>query len=123
VYLVVGVIERDGGTLYCTALFFGPGGFLGKHRKLMPTAVQRIIWGFGDGSTLPVFDTPGGKMGAAICWENYMPLLRAAMYAKGIQALLRPYSRRARDLDAHHAAYRARRAALRALRLAVYPSQ
>ena len=84
-YLVIGVIERDGGTLYCTALFFGPGGLLGKHRKLMPTAVERIIWGFGDGSTLPVFDTPGGKMGAVICWENYMPLLRAAMYAKGIQ--------------------------------------
>ena len=48
-FLVIGVIERDGGTLYCTALFFGPGGLLGKHRKLMPTAVERIIWGFGDG--------------------------------------------------------------------------
>jgi nitrilase len=90
VYLVIGVIERDGGTLYCTALFFGPGGLLGKHRKLMPTAVERIIWGFGDGSTLPVFDTPGGKMGAVICWENYMPLLRAAMYAKGIQIYCAP---------------------------------
>jgi nitrilase len=90
VYLVIGVIERDGGTLYCTALFFGPGGLLGKHRKLMPTAVKRIIWGFGDGSTLPVFDTPGGKMGAVICWENYMPLLRAAMYAEGIQIYCAP---------------------------------
>jgi len=85
VYLVIGVIERDGGTLYCTALFFGPTGLLGKHRKLMPTALERVIWGFGDGTTLPVFDTPGGKIGAVICWENYMPLLRAAMYAKGIQ--------------------------------------
>jgi nitrilase len=90
VYLVTGVIERDGGTLYCTALFFGPRGLLGKHRKLMPTAVERIIWGFGDGSTLPVFDTPGGKMGAVICWENYMPLLRAAMYTKGIQIYCAP---------------------------------
>ena len=89
-YLVIGVIERDGGTLYCTVLFLGPGGLLGKHRKLMPTAVERIIWGFGDGSTLPVFDTPGGKMGAVICWENYMPLLRAAMYAKGIQIYCAP---------------------------------
>jgi nitrilase len=78
VYLVIGVIERDGGTLYCTALFFGPDGLLGKHRKLMPTAMERLIWGFGDGTTLPVFDTPAGKMGAVICWENYMPLLRAA---------------------------------------------
>lgn len=58
----------------------------------MPTAVERIIWGSGDGSTLPVFDTPGGKAGAAICWENYMPLLRAAMYAKGIQLYCAPPS-------------------------------
>src|SRR5215216_4593024 len=54
IYLVIGVIERDGGTLYCTALFFAPNGRLaGKHRKLMPTAMERLIWGFGDGSTLP----------------------------------------------------------------------
>ena len=86
VYLVIGVIERDMGTLYCTALFFGPDGVLmGKHRKLMPTAMERLIWGFGDGSTLPVFETPLGKIGSVICWENYMPLLRMAMYSKGIQ--------------------------------------
>ncbi len=91
VYLVVGVIERDGGTLYCTVLFFAPDGrYLGKHRKLMPTASERLIWGFGDGSTLPVFDTPLGKLGAVICWENYMPLLRMAMYAKGIQLYCAP---------------------------------
>src|SRR6516162_4060870 len=73
------------GTLYCTALFFGPdGSLLGKHRKLMPTAGERLIWGFGDGSTLPVFETPLGNIGAVICWENYMPMLRMAMYAKGI---------------------------------------
>src|SRR5262245_41390151 len=90
-YLVVGVIERDGGTLYCTALFFGPGGeLLGKHRKLMPTALERLVWGQGDGSTLPVLDTPLGKIGAVICWENYMPLLRMAMYAKGIQLYCAP---------------------------------
>ena len=86
VYLVIGVIERDLGTLYCTALFFGPdGSLMGKHRKLMPTAMERLIWGFGDGSTLPVFETPLGKIGSVICWENYMPLLRMAMYSKGIQ--------------------------------------
>lgn len=85
-HLVVGVIERDGGTLYCTALLFGPDGtLLGKHRKLMPTALERVVWGTGDGSTLPVADTSLGKLGAVICWENYMPLLRTAMYAKGIE--------------------------------------
>lgn len=91
VHLVIGVIERDIGTLYCTILFFAPDGrFLGKHRKLMPTAMERLIWGFGDGSTLPVFDTPLGRLGAVICWENYMPLLRMAMYAKGIQLYCAP---------------------------------
>ena len=90
-HLVVGVIERDGGTLYCTALFFSPeAGYLGKHRKLMPTAMERLVWGFGDGSTLPVFDTPLGRLGAVICWENYMPMLRTAMYAKGIQLYCAP---------------------------------
>lgn len=90
-HLVVGVMEKDGGTLYCTVLFFGPdGALLGKHRKLMPTAMERLIWGFGDGSTLTVLDTPIGKLGAVICWENYMPLLRTAMYAKGIQIYCAP---------------------------------
>jgi nitrilase len=90
-YVVIGVIERDGGTLYCTVLFFSPEGrLLGKHRKLMPTAMERLIWGFGDGSTLPVFHTPLGRMGTVICWENYMPLLRMAMYSKGIQLYCAP---------------------------------
>ena len=91
IYLVIGVIERDGGTLYCTALFFSPEGhLLGKHRKLMPTAMERLVWGFGDGSTLPVFETPLGRIGSVICWENYMPLLRTAMYSKGIQLYCAP---------------------------------
>ena len=90
-WVVMGVIERDGGTLYCTVLFFSPDGTLaGKHRKLMPTALERIIWGFGDGSTLPVLDTGFGRMGAVICWENYMPLLRTTMYGKGIQLYCAP---------------------------------
>lgn len=94
-YVVIGVIEKDStgsqGTLYCTALFFGPdGNLLGKHRKLKPTGSERLIWGQGDGSTLPVFDTPYGRLGALICWENYMPLARAAMYDKGIQVYVMP---------------------------------
>jgi nitrilase len=84
-FAVMGCIERDGGTLYCTVLFFdGPRGLIGKHRKLMPTAAERLIWGFGDGSTMPVFDTPLGRIGAVICWENYMPMLRMHMFSQGI---------------------------------------
>jgi len=91
IFLVIGVIERAGGTLYCTVLFFDPSGeLLGKHRKLMPTAMERLVWGMGDGSTMPVFDTPLGRLGAVICWENYMPLLRMAMYAKGIELYCAP---------------------------------
>jgi len=90
-HLVIGVIERDGGTLYCTALMFAPdGALLAKHRKLMPTALERLVWGFGDGSTLPVIETPVGRLGTVICWENYMPLLRTAMYAKGIELYCAP---------------------------------
>jgi len=95
VYLAIGVIERDrdfgGGTLYCTLLYFGPDGqLLGKHRKLKPTAAERLIWGEGDGSTLTVIDTEYGKLGGLNCWENYMPLARMAMYAKGVGVYLAP---------------------------------
>jgi nitrilase len=91
VHLVVGVIERDGGTLYCTALMFSPeGSLLGRHRKLMPTALERIIWGLGDGSTLSVVETAIGRLGSVICWENYMPLLRMAMYAQGVEIYCAP---------------------------------
>jgi nitrilase len=91
VYLVVGVIERERGTLYCTIVFFDPAGaLLGKHRKLMPTAMERLVWGYGDGSTMPVFDSEVGRLGAVICWENYMPLMRTAMYGEGIQLYCAP---------------------------------
>lgn len=90
-HLVIGVIERERGTLYCTVLFFAPdGALLGKHRKVMPTAMERLVWGFGDGSTMPVFETPLGRLGAVICWENYMPLLRTHMYAQGIELYCAP---------------------------------
>lgn len=91
IFVTIGVIERAGGTLYCTVLYFGPdGSLLGKHRKLMPTAAERLCWGFGDGSTLTAVDTPWGKMGAVICWENYMPLLRMAMFDQGVTLYCAP---------------------------------
>jgi nitrilase len=90
-YVVIGVIERERGTCYCTVLFFGPDGqLLGKHRKLMPTAMERLIWGFGDGSTLTAVDSPYGRIGSVICWENYMPMLRMAMYSKNIALYCAP---------------------------------
>lgn len=90
-HLVVGAIERDGATLYCSVLFFGPDGtLLGRRRKLMPTATERLVWGQGDGSTLPVLDTPAGRIGAAICWENYMPMLRQSLYAGGVEVWCAP---------------------------------
>jgi nitrilase len=89
--LVIGVTERDGGTLYCTVLFFSAAGqFLGKHRKLVPTALERVIWGCGDGSTMEVFPTSIGRIGAAICWENYMPLYRTALYRQGVEFYCAP---------------------------------
>ncbi len=89
--IVAGVIERSGSTLYCTAIFIDPKeGLINKHRKLMPTGSERLIWGQGDGSTLPVVDTDAGLAGAIICWENYMPLLRTAMFAKGIEIWCAP---------------------------------
>lgn len=91
IHLVTGIVERSGGTLYCTVLFFGPDGkSLGKHRKLMPTALERTIWGCGDGSTLTVVETEHGRLGAVICWENYMPLLRTAMYSKQVELYCAP---------------------------------
>jgi nitrilase len=90
-YVCMGIIERDGGTLYCTAVYLGPDGrVLGKHRKLMPTALERLVWGFGDGSTLQAVDTPYGKLGAVICWENYMPALRMAMYQQRVTLYCAP---------------------------------
>ena len=89
--VVMGCIERDGGTLYCTALYFsGDQGLIGKHRKLMPTAGERLIWGFGDGSTMQAVDTPYGRVGAVICWENYMPALRMHMYHQGVSLYCAP---------------------------------
>src|SRR6056297_33056 len=92
-YLVMGVTERDtiSKTLYCTLLYFSPEtGLMGKHRKLKPTAAERLVWGDGDSSTLSTFDTAIGKIGGLICWENYMPLARMAMYQKGVELYVAP---------------------------------
>ena len=95
VHLAMGVVERDGqfsgGTLYCTLLYFGPDGQItGKHRKLKPTGAERLIWGEKDGSTLTVLNTELSKIGGLICWENYMPLARMAIYGKGVEIYLAP---------------------------------
>lgn len=90
--LVIGVVEKgNSGTLFCTLLYFNRDGtLLGKHRKLKPTAAERVIWGEGDGSDMQVYDTDSGKVGGLICWENYMPLARAALYRQGIEIYLAP---------------------------------
>jgi nitrilase len=89
--LVLGVIERAGSSLFCTAVFVEPElGVVARHRKLMPTGTERLIWSQGDGSTMPVVESAAGKLGAAICWENNMPLFRTAMYAKGVEIWCAP---------------------------------
>ncbi len=93
VFLALGVTERDprGGTLYCSLFYFGPDGrFLGQHRKLKPTGLERYVWGEGDGNGLLSFDTDLGKIGGLICWENYMPLARTALYQQGVEMYLAP---------------------------------
>lgn len=91
IFVVLGIIERAGRALYCTAVMIdGSGTIVGHHRKVMPTAAERLVWGFGDGSTLPVVESPAGSIGAVICWENYMPLLRASMYAQGVEIYCAP---------------------------------
>jgi nitrilase len=109
--MVVGAIERAGGTLYCVALFIDAAGiFVGRHRKLMPTASERLIWGQGDGSTLTTMQTRAGLAGSAICWENYMPLFRAAMYEKGLDIWCAPTvdEREIWQASMRHIAYEAR---------------
>ena len=88
-YVAIGLTERDAvarGSLYNTLLYIGPDGrILGKHRKLMPTHMERTVWGWGDGSGLHVLDTPVGRLGGLICWEHEMSLVKYAMYARGEQ--------------------------------------
>lgn len=93
IFVGLGVTEREniGGSLHCCLLYFDPeGNLIGKHRKLKPTGLERYIWSESDGSTLVSFDTQIGKIGGLICWENYMPLARMAMYSQGIEIYLAP---------------------------------
>lgn len=90
-YVVIGVMEKSGGTLYCSMLYFGPdGSLLGNHRKLKPTGSERLIWGEGDGSGLISVESEYGRLGGLICWENYMPLARMAMYQQRVDIYLAP---------------------------------
>ncbi len=95
VTIVCGIDERDSefsrSTLYNTVVVIAPDGTIAKrHRKLMPTNPERMVWGFGDGSGLRVVDTPAGRVGALICWENYMPLARFSLYAQGVELYIAP---------------------------------
>ncbi len=95
VTVVCGMDERDSrlsrATLYNTAIVIGPdGSLLNRHRKLMPTNPERMIWGFGDASGLRVIDTPVGRIGTLICWENFMPLARYALYSQGVEIYIAP---------------------------------
>jgi len=92
-YVSIGYTERDmdNGTLYCSNMIFSPDGKLAcNHRKLKPTGAERLIWGDANKDYFPVVDSPWGKMGALICWENYMPLARVALYMKGVSLYLAP---------------------------------
>ncbi|KAL2004050.1 hypothetical protein VTN02DRAFT_848 [Thermoascus thermophilus] len=91
VHLQVGIIEKGGATLYCTTVLFGKdGSLLSKHRKLIPTGSERIVWGRGSGDGLKVVQTELGKVGTLICWENYMPAARLALYQQGVEIYTAP---------------------------------
>ncbi len=95
IFVVMGINERNSEasntSIYNTLLYIDDkGNLLGKHRKLVPTAGERLVHASGDGSTLESFDTTIGKLGGLICWENYMPLARYAMYAQGVQIYVAP---------------------------------
>ena len=122
VHLVIGVIERSAGTLYCTVLFIGPAGdLLGKHRKLVPTAMERLIWGYGDGSTITVLPTPLGKDRRGDLLGKLHAQLRLAMYSKGIEIYCSPTVDARETWLAYDAAYRFRGPLLRPVGLPVYP--
>lgn len=93
VYLVIGVTEKNklNGSLYCSMLYISPNtGLLGIHRKIKPTGTERLIWAEAGGESLVSFQTKIGKLGGLICWENYMPLARMAMYLKGVEIYIAP---------------------------------
>ncbi|KAJ4969944.1 hypothetical protein NE237_003043 [Protea cynaroides] len=91
VHLVIGVVEREGSTLFSTILFFNSQGqYLGKHRKLMPTSSECVVWSSGEKTMLPVYETSIGKIGGLICWDNRLPHLRTELYGRGIEIYCTP---------------------------------
>lgn len=93
VYIVIGITEKQetNGSLYCSMAYISPtNGLLGTHRKIKPTGSERIVWGEAAGDSLVTFKTSIGKLGGLICWENYMPLARIAMYQKGVEIYIAP---------------------------------
>jgi nitrilase len=110
-HIVCGVIERAGHTLYCTGLLVTPtDGLVLRHRKLMPTGSERLLWGLGDGSTMQVVQTALGRIGTAICWENYMPLYRQHLYEQGVELWCAPTvdARPIWEVSMRHIAYEGR---------------
>lgn len=110
-HIVIGVVERDRNTLFCSSLIFSPEkGLLSKHRKLIPTGSERLIWGMGDGSTMQIVETDLGRIGVAICWENYMPLYRQHLYNQNVQMLCAPTvdAREIWQVSMRHIAYEGR---------------
>ena len=93
IYMVLGITEKEPthGSLFCSMIYLSPtSGLLGVHRKIKPTGTERIVWAEGDASSLVSFDTPVGRLGGLICWENYMPMARISMYRKGVQLYIAP---------------------------------
>jgi len=134
IFIVLGVIEKskESRTLFCTAVYIDPTkGYVGKHRKVMPTGSERLIWGQGDGSTMGVYEPsnmPGAVVSATICWENYMPLLRYHYYSKNVNIYCAPTvdSRDTWPVTMQHIALEGRTFVLSACqfaRLGDYPGQ
>lgn len=93
VYLIIGITEKQNGhgSLFCSMVYISPKkGFLGVHRKIKPTGSERVVWAEASGDSLVSFDTRIGKLGGLICWENYMPFARMAMYGQGVEIYMAP---------------------------------
>jgi nitrilase len=110
-HIVIGVVERAATTLYCTSILLTPyRGLTTKHRKLMPTGTERLLWALGDASTMQVTETAIGRIAMAICWENYMPLYRQHLYNQNVELWCAPTvdARPQWQITMRHIAYEAR---------------
>ncbi len=110
-HIVIGVVERAGTTLYCSGLLFTPDrGLVFRHRKLIPTAAERYLWGQGSAADVKVVETEIGRISIAICWENYMPLYRQHLYKQNVELWCAPTvdSREMWKTSMRHIAYEGR---------------